>query len=149
MKYDVIIVGAGPAGYFCAYEFSKKAPNKKVLLIDKGRDIHTRNCPVLNHKLEKCPLNKEGFRVPDFAIAREVIEIAGGLLRVTSANLSSTPSLDEITEAMRPVFEKCDVVIDAGRCPGGVHSTVVRVTSDNCVKILRQGAIDITPCLMR
>ena len=62
MKYDVIIVGAGPAGYFCAYEFSKKAPNKKVLLIDKGRDIHTRNCPVLNHKMEKCPLNKEGFR---------------------------------------------------------------------------------------
>lgn len=97
----------------------------------------------------ECNGIEEGFRVPDFAIAREVIEIAGGLLRVTSANLSSTPSLDEITEAMRPVFEKCDVVIDAGRCPGGVHSTVVRVTPDNCVKILRQGAIDITPCLMR
>lgn len=61
-KYDVIIVGAGPAGYFCAYELTKLDPNKKILLIDKGRDIHTRNCPVLNHKLEKCPLNKEGFR---------------------------------------------------------------------------------------
>ena len=62
MKYDVIIVGAGPAGYFCAYEMTKKAPNKKVLLIDKGRDIHTRNCPVLTHSIKKCPINKEGFR---------------------------------------------------------------------------------------
>lgn len=61
-KYDVIIVGAGPSGYFCAYELTKLSPEKRVLLIDKGRDIHTRNCPVLNHKLEKCPLNKEGFR---------------------------------------------------------------------------------------
>lgn len=62
MKYDVIIVGAGPAGYFCAYELTQIDPTKKVLLIDKGRDIHTRTCPVLNHKLEKCPFNKEGFR---------------------------------------------------------------------------------------
>ena len=61
-KYDVIIVGAGPAGYFCAYELTKIAPNKKVLLLDRGRDIHTRSCPVLEHKLAKCPINKEGFR---------------------------------------------------------------------------------------
>ncbi len=59
MEYDVIIVGAGPAGYFCAYELMKKAPEKKVLLIEKGQDIYHRNCPVLNHKLEKCPINKE------------------------------------------------------------------------------------------
>ncbi len=59
-KYDVIIVGAGPCGYFCAYELSKLDPNKKILLIDKGRNIYTRNCPVLTHKMNKCPLNKEG-----------------------------------------------------------------------------------------
>lgn len=62
MKYDVVIVGAGPAGYFCAYELAEKDPNKKILLIDRGRDIHKRNCPVLNHKLEKCPVNKAGYR---------------------------------------------------------------------------------------
>lgn len=62
MKYDVIIVGAGPCGYFCALELNKLNPNKKILLIDRGRDIHTRSCPVLEHKLTKCPYNKEGFR---------------------------------------------------------------------------------------
>ena len=61
IKYDVVIVGAGPCGYMCAYEYNKLNPSAKILLIDKGRDINTRNCPVLNHKLEKCPVVKKGF----------------------------------------------------------------------------------------
>lgn len=54
-KYDVVIVGSGPAGIFSAYEFTIKAPNKKVLLIDKGLDITRRRCPILENKIEKCP----------------------------------------------------------------------------------------------
>lgn len=61
-NYDIIIVGAGPCGYFCALELNKLDPTKKILLIDRGRDIHTRSCPVLEHKMDKCPYNKEGFR---------------------------------------------------------------------------------------
>lgn len=61
MKYDVVIVGAGPAGIFCSYELSLKNPNLKILLVDKGPDIYNRKCPVLEHKLEKCPINKEGI----------------------------------------------------------------------------------------
>lgn len=61
MKYDVIIVGAGPCGYFAAYELNKLNPNLKILLADKGNEISKRNCPVLNHKLDKCPVNKEGI----------------------------------------------------------------------------------------
>ena len=60
MKYDVIIVGAGPAGLYSAYELMVKSPELKVLLIDKGHDIYHRRCPVLEHKLEKCPINKNG-----------------------------------------------------------------------------------------
>lgn len=62
MNYDVIIVGAGPSGYFCAYELTKINPKKKVLLIEKGRDIYTRACPILKRQLTKCPLNREGYR---------------------------------------------------------------------------------------
>ncbi len=61
MEYDIIIVGAGPAGYFCAYELTKLSPEKKILLIEKGQDIYHRNCPVLNHKLEKCPIDKNHY----------------------------------------------------------------------------------------
>lgn len=62
MKYDVIIVGAGPSGYMCAYELSKLRSDLKILLIEKGRDIYQRKCPVLEHKLEKCPVNQKGYR---------------------------------------------------------------------------------------
>ena len=45
MKYDVIIIGAGPSGIFCAYELIRKNSNLKILMIEKGRAIENRNCP--------------------------------------------------------------------------------------------------------
>lgn len=54
-KYDVIIVGAGPAGIFASYELNLKAPHFKVLLIDKGHDIYNRRCPILEEKIKLCP----------------------------------------------------------------------------------------------
>jgi uncharacterized FAD-dependent dehydrogenase len=54
-KYDVIIVGAGPAGIFTAYELVQKKPDAKVLLIDKGVNIFRRRCPILEGKISKCP----------------------------------------------------------------------------------------------
>lgn len=45
-KYDVVIVGAGPAGLFCAYELIEKNSKLKIALIDKGRRAETRMCPM-------------------------------------------------------------------------------------------------------
>ncbi|MGI6663447.1 MAG: lycopene cyclase family protein [Bacillota bacterium] len=44
-KWDVIIVGAGPAGIFAAIELVKKAPGLSVLMLEKGRSLEARNCP--------------------------------------------------------------------------------------------------------
>ncbi len=44
-KYDVIIIGAGPSGIFCAYELIEKKPDIKILMIEKGRAIENRSCP--------------------------------------------------------------------------------------------------------
>ncbi len=54
-NYDVIVVGAGPAGIFTCYELYEKSPELKVLLIDKGCDIYSRHCPILDKKIKKCP----------------------------------------------------------------------------------------------
>ena len=45
MIYDIIIVGAGPTGIFTAYELVKEHNNLKILILEKGRDIHHRKCP--------------------------------------------------------------------------------------------------------
>lgn len=45
MHYDVVIVGAGPAGIFTALEMLNRESNKKVLLIEKGSPIEKRTCP--------------------------------------------------------------------------------------------------------
>ncbi|MBU1144467.1 MAG: NAD(P)/FAD-dependent oxidoreductase [Firmicutes bacterium] len=60
-NYDVVIVGAGPSGAMCAYELSKKNPNLSILLVDKGHDIYHRICPILEKKIIKCPVQKNGF----------------------------------------------------------------------------------------
>lgn len=44
-NYDVIIIGAGPSGIFCAYELAQKKPDLKILMIEKGRPIEKRICP--------------------------------------------------------------------------------------------------------
>ncbi len=44
-QFDVIIIGAGPSGIFCAYELIAKKPDMKILMIEKGRPIEKRACP--------------------------------------------------------------------------------------------------------
>src|SRR5690554_2239548 len=59
--YDVIIVGAGPAGIYNAYEFMLMAPQLKVLIVEKGFDIYKRRCPILEGFIEKCPTDRTGY----------------------------------------------------------------------------------------
>ncbi len=52
MMYDVIIVGSGPAGIFAAMECVRQ--EKKVLIIDKGRLIRERKCPIVEGTSKTC-----------------------------------------------------------------------------------------------
>lgn len=50
-QYNVIIIGAGPSGIFCAYELKRRKPDIKVLMIEKGRSIGERQCPKRKTKV--------------------------------------------------------------------------------------------------
>jgi uncharacterized protein len=58
VKYDVIIVGAGPAGIFSALELTKKHSNLNILILDRGPEIKDRKCPSSRgfecHHCEPC-----------------------------------------------------------------------------------------------
>ena len=51
-KYDVIAIGMGPSSVFMAYELIKLKKHKKILLIEQGKRVEDRNCPL--EKLGKC-----------------------------------------------------------------------------------------------
>ena len=54
MKYDVIIIGAGPGGIFSAYELAKKAPQLKVAVFEAGNPLEKRHCPIDGDKIKSC-----------------------------------------------------------------------------------------------
>lgn len=51
-KYDIIAIGMGPSSVFMAYELVKLKKYKKILLIEQGKRVEDRNCPL--EKLGKC-----------------------------------------------------------------------------------------------
>ena len=54
MKYDVIIIGAGPGGIFSAYELMKQNPALKVAVFEAGNELKKRKCPIDGDKIKSC-----------------------------------------------------------------------------------------------
>lgn len=54
MKYDVIIVGAGPGGIFSAYELTKENHDLKVAVFESGNPLEKRTCPIDGKKVKSC-----------------------------------------------------------------------------------------------
>ena len=88
-------------------------------------------------------IGQEGFRIPDHAKTRELIAACGGVLRVTSANLSGRRPATDAPQALKDVGLSADYVVDDGVSPGGVPSTVVCVLPDGGLEVLREGAIKL------
>ena len=54
MKYDVIIIGAGPGGIFSAYELMKQRPELKTAVFEAGNPLEKRKCPIDGVKVKSC-----------------------------------------------------------------------------------------------
>ena len=54
MKYDVVIIGAGPGGIYSAYELIKRNPELKICLLDSGNALNKRHCPIDGKKIKSC-----------------------------------------------------------------------------------------------
>src|SRR5690242_6858145 len=80
-------------------------------------------------------------RIPDHPDARALLNIAGPMA-VTSANLSGKPSPSTAQEVYEQLNGRIPLILDGGRTPGGVASTLVDCTGSTPV-ILREGPISL------
>ena len=80
--YDVVIVGAGPAGLFAAYELINKNKNLKILLLDRGK--------FANHRV--CPMNKFGTKCKNCNPCG-ILSGFGGAGTFSDGKLNFTPKL--------------------------------------------------------
>ena len=54
MKYDVVIIGAGPGGIFSAYELMKQNNDLKIAVFEAGNPLSKRHCPIDGDKVKTC-----------------------------------------------------------------------------------------------
>src|SRR6185436_8450837 len=71
-----------------------------------------------------------GVRVPNHAVARALLRSAGPMA-VTSANISGQPSPSTAEEVFAQLGGRIDLIIDGGKTPGGVPSTVIDCTEND------------------
>ena len=83
---------------------------------------------------------KIGIRLSSNVIASQLTKILSNPVTATSANLSGTKECSSADEVINCLGDKVDAVIDGGRTPGGLGSTIVDVTTDPPT-ILREGII--------
>jgi L-threonylcarbamoyladenylate synthase len=86
-----------------------------------------------------------GVRIPDHPVARGLLCQAGPMA-VTSANLSGQASPCTAAEVLEQLDGRIDLVIDGGRTPGGVPSTVVDCLGSE-PRILREGPVSLDQLL--
>ena len=84
-------------------------------------------------------------RVPDHPAALALLSKAGPLA-VTSANLSGQPSPDSAEEVLRQLGGRIPLILEGGKTPGGVPSTLVDCTGREPV-ILRPGPLSLPDLL--
>ena len=54
MKYDVVIIGAGPGGIFTAYELLKSGKKVSIAMVEAGNPLEKRKCPIDGEKITSC-----------------------------------------------------------------------------------------------
>ena len=85
----------------------------------------------------------EGLRIPDHDWTRELLRRCGGVLRVTSANMSGQRAATDAEGALADIGLSADLVVDDGISPGGTASTVVKLENGQ-IQVLREGPVVVS-----
>jgi L-threonylcarbamoyladenylate synthase len=81
-----------------------------------------------------------GVRLPGSEWLRQLVHVAGFPITATSANVSGTKELSQSEEVISAFAGKVDLIVDGGKTPGMLPSTVIGLSSAR-LKILREGVL--------
>ena len=130
-NYDVIIIGAGPSGIFCAYELIHAKKDLKVLMIEKGRRIENRECP--KRKTKVCVGCKPCSITTGFAGAGAFSDGKLSLSPDVGGNLPEILGYDKTVELLK---ESDDIYLKFG-----ADSKVYGVDKEKEIREIRRKAI--------
>jgi L-threonylcarbamoyladenylate synthase len=129
-QIEEIVVSFSPAAKLLAAEFF---PGALTIILPKSSfvpDVITGGGKTV------------AFRIPNHPVPLALVKGLGKPIVGTSANLSGHPSALTAAEVQAQIGDKIEMVIDGGRCPGGVESTVIDLSGEKPV-IRRLGAISL------
>lgn len=93
------------------------------------------------------PQRTIGVRSPEHAICQQLLGLCSGYLVGTSANLTGEPPAKSAGEITKELKDRVDIIIDGGRSPIGVASTVIDLTKDH-LHVVREGPISEAEILL-
>ena len=112
----------------------KYMPGALTIILDKNEKVSD----ILTAGLDTI-----GVRIPKNNISLRILENVSYPLATTSANISGDSAGIKITDFLKEFDGVVDAIIDGGETDLKVASTIVRVESDNKLKIIREGTIKI------
>ncbi|MCI8589438.1 MAG: threonylcarbamoyl-AMP synthase [Clostridiales bacterium] len=86
-------------------------------------------------------LDTVGIRVPSHPTAKALLQACGLPIAAPSANLSTKPSPTRVEHAVRDLYGRVDMIIDGGPCIIGLESTIVKLTGEDSMTLLRPGGV--------
>ncbi|MFT4146569.1 MAG: NAD(P)/FAD-dependent oxidoreductase, partial [Mobilitalea sp.] len=131
-NYDVIIIGAGPSGIFCAYELIKENKDLKILMVEKGRPIEKRLCPKRTTK--QCIGCKPCSITTGFAGAGA---FSDGKLSLSPDVGGTLPDILGYDKAMELIKESDDIYLKFG-----ADTNVYGVDKESEIREIRRRAIN-------
>jgi L-threonylcarbamoyladenylate synthase len=86
---------------------------------------------------------RQGFRVVADETVRSVLEQTGPLV-TSSANHPGKPGSITVEEAVDYFGDRVDFYVDGGNLAGRAPSTIIKITDDGSIEVIRDGAVKIS-----
>ena len=86
-------------------------------------------------------LDSVAIRCPAHPVANAIIKAAGVPIAAPSANISGKPSTTSVEYVIEDFLGRVDMIVDGGACEIGLESTIVMITDEGGLILLRPGAI--------